>query len=162
MSKQTASATIRERFLALIPRMIVLHDAVARDVGLSPSELQTLHVVSLADGPISPGEISQRTGLPRSTVTRTLDGLERRGYLSRSSDPVDQRRVVVTIDEANTAHVSERFDAYARAMKRADEHFDAAELELVARYWTTLTDAVDRELEPGREEEPGRVKGLTS
>ncbi|HWD62211.1 MAG TPA: MarR family transcriptional regulator, partial [Humibacter sp.] len=84
MSRQAPSETIRERFLALIPRMIVLHDAVARDVGLSSSELQALHVISLADGPISPGEISVRTGLPRSTVTRTLDGLERRGYLARN------------------------------------------------------------------------------
>ncbi|HWD62309.1 MAG TPA: hypothetical protein VG369_07410, partial [Humibacter sp.] len=74
------------------------------------------------------------------------------GYLARNSDAADQRRVVVTIDERATAPVSERFDAYARAMKRVDEQFDSAELELIARYWIALTDAVDREFEAGRDE----------
>ncbi|QDZ16206.1 MarR family winged helix-turn-helix transcriptional regulator [Humibacter ginsenosidimutans] len=142
-----ASAAIRASFLSLVPRMLVLHDQVAKDVGLTPSELQALHVVSLASGTISPGELSRRTGLPPSSVTRAVDGLERRGFVHRSTDPSDQRRVMITVDEKAAAPVGERFDAYARAMRQVDVEFDAAELAVVARHWAALSRAVDEELE---------------
>ena len=41
------------------------------------------------------GEISARTDLPTSTTTRVIDRLEKIGFVRRTSDPADRRKVVV-------------------------------------------------------------------
>ena len=135
---------IRARFLGLIPRMILLHDTVARESGLTAAELQALHVIDLHEGPISPSELSDETGLPRSTVTRVLTGLAEAGYITRSAVPSDLRRASITTDPKATATVGARFDVYAEAMAALNRQFDGPELEVLARYWIALGDAVDR------------------
>ena len=142
-SRQAAQATIRDRFLQLVPRMILLNAQVAKDVHLSDTALQTLHMISLRDQPSSPGEIAASLGLPPSTVTRILDQLETRGYIARRASNDDGRRVVVIIDKEATAPVASRFDQYADAMTQTDANFTDAELRTVARYWDDLADRLE-------------------
>ena len=139
-SRQIAQATIRRRFLSLVPRMILLNTQVAKDVHLTETALQTLHAVSLRGQPSSPGEIAGLTGLPPSTVTRVLDQLEAAGYITRQPSSDDGRRVVVMIDREKTAPVAMRFDQYAQAMTQTDASFTDDELRTVARYWDSLAD----------------------
>ena len=138
--RQIAQTTIRDRFLSLVPRMILLNAQVAKDVHLSDAALQTLHVISLRHQPSSPGEIAALTGLPPSTVTRILDRLEADGFIARQPSSDDGRRVSVVIDREKTAPVAARFDRYADAMTQTDTRFTDAELQTVARYWDSLAD----------------------
>lgn len=121
--------------------MILLHEQVAKDMGLSAVALQALHLIDLHDGPISPTELSSRSGLPRSTVTRVLAGLEAEGYVRRTDVPGDGRRALISAaPKART--VGNRFDLYADAMRAAAADFTAAELAVVARYWDALVEGV--------------------
>jgi DNA-binding MarR family transcriptional regulator len=43
------------------------------------------------------GEVAARMHITSGTVTSLLDNLERKGYVARSSDPDDRRRVLVDI-----------------------------------------------------------------
>lgn len=50
-----------------------------------------------ANGPMTMTELGSWIPLSRAAVTTLVDRLERAGYVTRSSDPVDRRRTVVTI-----------------------------------------------------------------
>lgn len=70
---------------------------VARRHGLSHAALNALAVIEGAGGPIPAGEVSARMHITTGTMTSVLDTLERNGYIERSADPDDRRRVLVDI-----------------------------------------------------------------
>ncbi|ETX13806.1 MarR family transcriptional regulator [Roseivivax halodurans JCM 10272] len=63
-----------------------------------------------AGAPQSVGEIGKRLKLETNTLTPLLKRLEAQGRVSRSRDPVDERRVVVTLTEAGAALEAEARD----------------------------------------------------
>lgn len=50
-----------------------------------------------AEGPLSPTTIAQRLLVTTASVTSLLDTLERRGFVTRSPDPGDRRKALVTL-----------------------------------------------------------------
>ncbi len=65
---------------------------------LNHAGLAVLHV--LVAGPLTQREIASRVQVEDQTVSRTLERLERSGYVERHRDEVDRRRVVVTLTPA--------------------------------------------------------------
>jgi DNA-binding MarR family transcriptional regulator len=53
-------------------------------------------LVLLNDGAMTQGQLGERLYLERSSVSRLLDGLERRGWIVRTKDPKDKRQKLVT------------------------------------------------------------------
>lgn len=47
----------------------------------------------------NPGELADLTIRDRTTMTRLLDGMERKGLISRATDPKDRRRMIVTLTD---------------------------------------------------------------
>jgi DNA-binding MarR family transcriptional regulator len=133
-----------------VPRVLLLHAQVADDAGISEVALNALHVIALHGGPMYPAEVSVQTGLPRSTVTRVLDGLEAAGYVTRTKAAEDGRRTLVAIRPERVAAISARFDLYADAMAEAARGFTAKELAVIARYWDVLGRSVDARQPPAR------------
>lgn len=68
------------------------------ELGLSHAGLIALHL--LADEPASQTDLAERARVETQTMSRTLDRLEREGYVTRARDPRDGRRHVVTITAA--------------------------------------------------------------
>jgi len=58
-------------------------------------------------GAMSPSELGKRLIVTRATVTGVVDSLERRGFVHRSLDPVDRRRLVIEITQTGLAVVAE-------------------------------------------------------
>ena len=151
MTKRSKAAQrIGTAFQRLIPRMILLHEHVAKDAGISGVALQLLHAVTLNPSPISPSQLSEQTGLPRSTVSRVLAQLEAEGYLVRSAVPGDLRRALIAPNPDTVRQISERFDVYAQALERIGGRFSAGELTVVARYWQELIDATQGQLDAAK------------
>jgi DNA-binding MarR family transcriptional regulator len=71
-----------------------LDDAVAAYLGINRTDLRCLDVL-LQLKVTTPGELAARLGLTTGSVTAMLDRLERMGYLTRSPDPSDRRKVLV-------------------------------------------------------------------
>lgn len=68
--------------------------AGAEAAGLQTSEWYALSRISLAGG-LTSGELSAGTGLTTGATTRLVDRLERAGYVRRTTDPADRRKVLV-------------------------------------------------------------------
>jgi DNA-binding MarR family transcriptional regulator len=59
--------------------------------------LNALAVIEGEGAPMLTGEVAARMHITSGTVTSLLDNLERKGYIIRSSDLDDRRRVLVDI-----------------------------------------------------------------
>ena len=74
-------------------------EAVIAPLELTFRQYGLLVFLQLA-GPRAQVEISQQTGVDRTSVMREVDGLERRGLVRRDPDPNDRRRHSVVLTDA--------------------------------------------------------------
>lgn len=70
-------------------------------LGLTHAGLIVLHVLSA--GPLSQTELARSARVAVQTMSRTLERLEREGYIAREMHPTDGRRRVVTRTAAGEA-----------------------------------------------------------
>ncbi len=69
--------------------------------GLSHAGFIALHIIG--DGPTSQTDLAARAHVENQTMSRTLDRLEREGYIARERDPRDGRKHVITRTDKGTA-----------------------------------------------------------
>lgn len=69
----------------------------AREVGLQDYEYETLHVLMVRDTPgrAAPSELAEDLGLSNAGMTGRLDTMEAAGWIRRTTDAADRRRVQV-------------------------------------------------------------------
>ena len=128
----------------VIANAVLTNERIARGIGLNVVDLQTFGIILDTDRHLTAGEISARTELPTSTTTRVLDRLEKGGFVRRTSDPSDRRKVVI---EPIPERLADFQDAYADildGLRRLHEGFSPAELETVARYLEAMVEAEAR------------------
>ena len=117
---------------------VLFQDAVARTGGLNSTDLQAVGLL-MSQGPATPGELAERTGLSAGgAITAVIDRLEKAGYVTRQRDQADRRRVIVTADVDKVlqqvgpvyGRVGARWAAYLDTL--TDEQIDLAN-ELFSR-----------------------------
>ena len=138
MSRDEAVTQVAELLARLIGEAILFNEGVAAALGLSAVDLQTFGVIGRQDGPITPTELSAQTGLPASTVTRVLDRLEQRGFITRSGVPSDRRKVAVEVVEAKAAEVAQHYTSKIAQLERLNARRPAAEVAAVISYLSDL------------------------
>jgi DNA-binding MarR family transcriptional regulator len=74
-------------------------DAVLAEFGMQWWEFKTLHMLRRGGTPYqaTPGQLAKQLGMSAAALTNRLDALERRGYVERSHDRDDRRKVVATL-----------------------------------------------------------------
>jgi DNA-binding MarR family transcriptional regulator len=78
-----------------------MDEAFCRLLGVNRTDGRCLDVIDQRPG-ITAGELATAVGLSPGAVTTVLDRLEGRGFVSRTRDPDDRRRVTLTLTpEAN-------------------------------------------------------------
>ena len=122
----------------VIASAVLTNERIARGFGLNVVDLQTFGIVAASPVPLTAGELSARTELPTSTTTRVIDRLEKAGFVRRSPDPTDRRKVVVHPNLAKLADMTDPYAAVMDGMRRLHEGFDTGELTVVARYLETM------------------------
>lgn len=77
-------------------------DAVLAEYGLQWWEFKTLHMLRRGGTPYraTPGELAKQLGMSAAALTNRLDALEKRGYVERTHDRDDRRKVVATLTPA--------------------------------------------------------------
>jgi DNA-binding MarR family transcriptional regulator len=124
----------RERLLAEVTRempghaaaAVRLNIAIAHRTGMHQADGQCLGL--LADGPSAPSKLAERLGLTTGAMTKVLDRLERDGYVTRTPDPDDRRRVIVHAEPRKLAELGQVYAAMGQRM--ADYLADRTEAEL--------------------------------
>lgn len=125
-------------FQQLIPALVLMNERAGRKLSMLAVDMQTLHLIALHAGPLTPSALATVTELPPSTVTRVLDRLEARGFISRVVDRSDQRRTWIVKNAAKINRVRKQFDAFAAQVREFTATFDAREQAAVARFMKGL------------------------
>ncbi|MFG2965611.1 MULTISPECIES: MarR family winged helix-turn-helix transcriptional regulator [unclassified Streptomyces] len=108
--------------------------------------------------PLRPGELAQRLGVEASHVTRTVQQLQKSGYVTRVPDPDDRRAQRIELTDAGRDAVDRVRDAGARGMQLALGNWKPEELRQLAVLFHRM---VDDFLAYAVEDEPGQESGET-
>lgn len=113
--------------------VVLFHEAVADRLGLSAADHKALSLIMRA-GALTAGDLAQQTGLSPGAVTGLVDRLERAGFVRRQRDPVDRRRVVITVEPDQRPDLSEISAELASAMNAVIARYDDRELVAIRDY----------------------------
>jgi len=108
-----APATDAERLALVVGRLNRRLQAATG--GLSHGLLSSLAVITKR-GPLRLSDLAQLEGVSAPSMTRTVAELESRGYVVRSSDPVDGRAVLIASADAGAEAIREARSTRAQAV----------------------------------------------
>lgn len=112
-----------------------------RASGTTLSQLRLLYLLSHEAA--NAGELARRLGVKASSLSRMLERLEERGLVQREGDPLDRRRVTVSITEAGRRFLGEHARSGA-ALRRAAEAMTREERALFLRGMEAFLQSVRR------------------
>jgi DNA-binding MarR family transcriptional regulator len=133
-SREEITGRIADAMQRVIAASVLTNERIARGIGLSVVDTQTLGIITQNASPMTAGEVSAATQLPTSTTTRVLDRLENAGLIKRSPDPTDRRKVVIVAQPKIYEVMGEAYGKILAELTEMHEQFSVAELEVVARY----------------------------
>ena len=88
--RNTPESIYREYLAALV----LFHQSAAQAVGLGPTDYQALNLLELR-GPQTPGALATGLGLTTGATTRLVDRLVSAGYVERTMNASDRRKITV-------------------------------------------------------------------
>lgn len=110
-----------------------LDDLAARSMGINMTDGRCIDLIDL-HGRVTAGELARLAGLTTGAVTAVLDRLEKKGFVRRSHDAADRRRIQVEVtDKAR----EESLRIYGPLKDRASGFFDGLsddELRLLVEF----------------------------
>ena len=110
---------------------VVLHNhAVATRLGLGASDSQFVQML-LTHGPLTPGRLAEESGLTTGTVTGVVDRLEKAGFVERTRDGADRRRVIVAPTRDGLARLFAEYADHAAALDAVLATRSAEELRTI-------------------------------
>ncbi|MBE8476936.1 MarR family winged helix-turn-helix transcriptional regulator [Streptomyces justiciae] len=118
----------------------LFNQALADHLGLHPTDLQCLNLLTLEGGPVTTGRIAELTGLTTGSATRLVDRLERAGYVVRERDVVDRRRVLVTTVPEKIVEFGRVWDRLGDGWTALFDDLDAGELALIVDHMRRTTE----------------------
>ncbi|MGY2093463.1 MarR family transcriptional regulator [Nocardia gipuzkoensis] len=119
-----------------------MNHTAAGVIGVNPTDLQCIQL--LQRGPLTAGELARRTGLTTAAVTTVVDRLERSGFVTRTRDTADRRRVVVELQvERASAEVAPVFLPVVSAWRDLMGAYDIRDLQLIADFLGRVEEAID-------------------
>jgi DNA-binding MarR family transcriptional regulator len=116
--------------------------ALIDELALSLTQMKTLMVLAHCPEALSVGEIADRLGLSLASASRTVENLQRRGWIERREDEHDRRMKRVSVSGAG----HEIAGRIAEARLQGLETFAASlSAEQRTRLHTVITDLLETE-----------------
>jgi DNA-binding MarR family transcriptional regulator len=117
--------------------------ALAQQLGMPLADVQCLGLV--AAGPSVPSDLAARLGLTTGAMTKVLDRLQDAGYITRSADPADRRRIVITADPEGFAALAASYAPLRERMSGELAGYSTGELHAIATFLRAARQLADEE-----------------
>lgn len=145
MSRERVAGRLDRLLRDLSTETVLLHQAIADRLGLNPTDHKCLGFLLDAGRPVTPGELAVLTGLTTGAVTGVVDRLEAAGFVRRTRDPEDRRRVGIEVNlDKVRRQVFPVFEQLAKRMGALTGSYKQRELE-------TIVDFLEKGIEVSRE-----------
>ncbi|MFF8190638.1 MarR family winged helix-turn-helix transcriptional regulator [Streptomyces bobili] len=117
------------------------HDRLMALAGVPLDRAAVALLRQVADSePLRPGELAQRLGVEASHVTRTVQQLQKSGYVTRVPDPDDGRAQRIQLTAAGREAIDRVRDAGARGMQLALAEWSPEELRQLSALFHRMVD----------------------
>ena len=137
MSTRDLHDRIQDALVRTIANVVVFNSQVAEQLGLGVSDMQFMSYLQ-QEGPLSPGRLSELSGLKSGSVTGVIDRLEQAGWVHRERDESDRRKVRVVLNEERLNAAESPYAGQAANLRRVLDSFDPMELDTIARFLERL------------------------
>lgn len=117
-----------------------LNDAVGSNVELLSVDLSVLDLLD-RQGPMSPRNVTDLTGIHPATLTGILDRLEQGGWLARRPDPVDRRRMIVEAVSDRGGELVRLYAPMTKAVAALCSEYSPEELAAIVDFVERAADA---------------------
>lgn len=104
---------------------------------MGASDLQFVSLLNL-NGPLTPGQLAELTGLTTGTVTGVIDRLEKGGFVHRARDAGDRRKVLVTPVPEGMAKLAAEYAVHGEHTMAVMATRSAEELQVIATFLADL------------------------
>ena len=94
---------------------LILQHIIAQAMGLNVTDAECLDFLQEM-GPSTAGDLAKATRLTTGAITNVIDRLEKAGFVRRSPDPNDRRKVIVTFLPEKHTPASKHYGALAAAV----------------------------------------------
>jgi DNA-binding MarR family transcriptional regulator len=138
--------------------VVLFHETLGQCLGLSAVDHRALTLI-LDHAPLTAGTLAQLTGLTPGAVTGLADRLERAGYIRRTPDPSDRRKIVIEPIGDGMPGLDEVFVDLGTAMSTFMAKYDDRELATIADYVDNTIDVLQEQTRRLSEELTGSARG---
>lgn len=113
----------------------VVDDAASEVIGIGRSDLRVLGAAHFAgEEGISAGSLALEVGLSPAATTEAVQRLVARGLVSRTADPRDRRRAVITASDRGGSMVDDVYGPLAAAGHELLAVYTVAELRIIVDF----------------------------
>lgn len=140
---------ISGRIGTVTERAVQMNHTAAGVIGVNTTDMQCIQL--LQRGPLTAGELARRTGLTTASMTGVIDRLERAGFVARTRDAKDRRRVVVELQmDRARSDIAPVFLPVVHAWRDLMADYDVRDLQLIADFLDGVERAIDTEIHRDR------------
>ncbi|MFG2002239.1 MarR family winged helix-turn-helix transcriptional regulator [Spirillospora sp. NPDC048911] len=130
---------------------VLLHHTTASKAGMNVTDAQCINALTL-DGPQTPGQLAQLMGITTGgAITAVIDRLEKAGFVRRTRDPDDRRRVIIELVPESIGRFARYFEPIARAFGEKLDGFTDEQLGFLLGYVSDNNTIMPRVIEQVRE-----------
>jgi MarR family transcriptional regulator, organic hydroperoxide resistance regulator len=122
-----------------LTRSTLMHQhSIAQSMELNVTDAECIDFLQDI-GPSTAGDLAKITGLTTGSVTAVIDRLAKKGYVRRSSDPQDRRKVMVSVLPEKLKASRNRYKELANQVNMLLRHYKKNELKLLLQFTEQLT-----------------------
>jgi len=152
-------AALFQEFREMSAATIMFHQAVADRLGMNVTDHKCADILSRT-GPITAGELAERTGLTTGAITGVIDRLEKAGFVRRVRDPHDRRRVIIEPSSDKLGQeIGPLFESMAQATAELCARYSTQELAVIQDFASRAHQMAYEEARKLREGSTGKTKG---
>ncbi len=125
---------------------ILFHTAIADRLKISATDVKCYSILRQS-GPITAGQLAERTGLTTGAITGVIDRLERAKLVRRVRDPVDRRRIVLELvhNPEREREIAQLYEPLGRAITGLVAQYSAAERATILDFLTKASAVLEAE-----------------
>jgi MarR family transcriptional regulator, organic hydroperoxide resistance regulator len=118
---------------------LIFQHTVADAAGLRVTDAECIDFLQEM-GPSTAGELAKATRLTTGAITAMIDRLEKAGFVKRSPDPKDRRKVIVTFLPQKHTGIKQNYGALAKAVQTLLSNYTEEQLKFLATHTQALTE----------------------
>ena len=117
---------------------LMLQQMIAEKAGLYVTDAECIDYLKEM-GPSTAGDLSKATRLTTGAITNVIDRLERAGFVKRSHDSKDRRKVVVSYINQKKTGMEIHYASLAKAVQNLLSSYTKKDLNLLIKHTNELT-----------------------